>query len=286
MTECSDSAGSAARALVAESASRSVKLEMDAEYEPTIPVVADFEMLPRDRLESMLEAGAEVLDCLRVLHKGGLNVVGECLRGQGKFLQYDHYPEGDVYDRESHSQYYYHSHPGRDAEHGHFHTFLRPKGMPPRVAPVTYTGEEEWPTGDDALSHLVAFSMNAYGLPIALFATNRWVTNEVWYPAADVIRMLDRYEIDHAYPSWPVNRWLTAMMRLFRTEIEALLWQRDAVVGAWAEQYPDKDVFEDRALDITGFVPVNIDESMQRIEAALSPSAEPAPAPETAPTPG
>ncbi len=141
--------------------------------------------------------------------------------------------------------------------------------MPAGVAPVPYAGEEEWPSGDDALSHLIAISMNAQGMPIALFATNRWVTNEAWYSAADVIRMLDRFQIDHAYPSWPVNRWLTAMLKLFRTEIEALLHRRDAVVQQWSSQHPQTDVFEDRALDMTGILALDIDAQMRRIEKAF-----------------
>jgi hypothetical protein len=81
--------------------------------------------------------------------------------------------------------------------------------------------------------------------------------------------MLDRFQIDHAHPSWPVNRWLTAMLKLFRTEIEALLHQRDAVVREWASRHPDEDVFEDRALDMTGLININIDNHMRRIETAL-----------------
>jgi hypothetical protein len=69
--------------------------------------------------------------------------------------------------------------------------------------------------------------MDAYGWPIGLFTTNRWVTNQTWYSAADTIRMLDRFLIDHAYPSWPVNRWISAMFRLFRPQIVELLERRD-----------------------------------------------------------
>jgi hypothetical protein len=72
-----------------------------------------------------LRAGEEALECRRVLAKAGLNLVGEVLRGQGTFYQFNHYPEGDVYDRDSHAQYYYHAHRGVEGEHGHFHTFLR-----------------------------------------------------------------------------------------------------------------------------------------------------------------
>ena len=43
--------------------------------------------------------------------------------------------------------------------------------------------------------------------------------------------MVDRFCIDHANPSWPTNRWITAMMRLFKPQITALLTHRDAVVA-------------------------------------------------------
>lgn len=75
------------------------------------------------RLFHMQAAGQEVAECLRVLRKVNLNVVGEVLKGQGQFVKLTHYPQGDVFDRETHAQYYYHAH--RDGEHGHFHLFLR-----------------------------------------------------------------------------------------------------------------------------------------------------------------
>ena len=84
-------------------------------------------------LEAMLAAGEDILECYRVLKKAGLNIVGECLKDQGTFYEFDHYPKGDVYDNETHSQYYYHSHRTEAGEHGHFHTFLRKKGMPANI---------------------------------------------------------------------------------------------------------------------------------------------------------
>ena len=48
--------------------------------------------------------------------------------------------------------------------------------------------------------------MDSTGLPIRLLSTNRWVTGEAWYRADDVCKLLDLFEIDHAQPSWPVNR--------------------------------------------------------------------------------
>src|SRR3546814_14192456 len=73
------------------------------------------------------------------------NLVGELLKNNGTFYEWDHYPPGDVYDHETHGQYYYHAHAADqrfDGEHGHFHTFVRPKGMPPGVRPAPPRSEE------------------------------------------------------------------------------------------------------------------------------------------------
>lgn len=217
----------------------------------------------------MRRAGEEIRECYRVLEKGGLNVVGEILRGQGAFVEFEHYPADDVFDADSHAQYYYHAHRGAAGEHGHFHTFLRAPGMPAGVAPVPYAGAEPWPAGEAALSHLVAIAMDDYGYPIGLFTVNRWVTGDAWYAAADVIRMLDFFAIDHANPSWPANRWITAMLRLFRPQIEALILARDAAVAEWARVHPGEDVFEDRALEITSQIAISVEEQIAAVEAAL-----------------
>ena len=233
------------------------------------PEVAAIDSLERVRLEAMLAAGDEIIECYRVLGKAGLNIVGELLKGQGTFYEYDHYPKGDIYDEEFSSQYYYHAHREAQGEHGHFHTFLRAGAIPSGVEPVAYDGEETWPSGDEALSHLICISMDARGFPIGLFATNRWVTAEAWYRAADVIDMVDRFCIDHANPSWPTNRWITAMMRLFKPQIAALLGHRDAVVEAWAHDHPGADVYEDRELEITGWLAISVDDQLAAVRAAL-----------------
>ncbi len=227
------------------------------------------EPLGVDELRAMLAAGEDILECYRVLAKGEINIVGEMLRGQGEFIELNHYPDDDVFDRESHSQYYYHAHRGMDGEHGHFHTFVRPGGMPEGMRPITAKTTEPWPTGADALSHLVAISMDDYGFPIGLFTTNRWVTGEAWYAATDAVRLLHQFQVDHAAPSWPVNRWISAMFVLFRPQMAALIEARDLAVTQWAEKYPRKDVFEDRKLDITSQLPISVDAQMSAIRARL-----------------
>lgn len=201
----------------------------------------------------LIWATNEIRECRRVLAKSGLNPVGEVLRGFGEFTEFEHYPPDDVYDPESHAQYYFHAHtPGAREwnDYGHFHIFLRPGGMPPGIRPVPLA-QASPPGGDnDALCHLIAISMTRDGEPERLFTTNRWVTAETWYAAEDVIGMLDRCVFDVAWPSWPLNRWLTAMLTLYRQDIEGLIRARDRVVSHWMSRHPDRNVFEDRELEI------------------------------------
>ena len=231
-----------------------------------------------DELHAMLAAGQEILECYRVLRKAGLNLVGEVLRGQGEFVELNHYPDDDVFDSDTQSQYYFHAHRGMAGEHGHFHTFVRAPGMPAGMRPIDYKGSEPWPSGADALSHLIGVSMDAYGFPIGLFTTNRWVTDEAWYSAADATRLLARFRIDHAAPSWPVNRWISAMFVLFRPQMAALLERRDVAIADWAAGHPGADVFEDRELEITSQTSISVEERIAQVRAMADrvPAAVPA----------
>jgi hypothetical protein len=214
----------------------------------------------------MAAAGEQVVECLRLMAENGSNPVAEVLRGEGTFYEHNHYPNGDAFDRHSHAQYYYHAHRGGDwTEHGHFHTFLRAPGMPDGVRPA----KTKFPSDGEAVAHLVAISMDDHGLPIRLFTVNRWVTDETWYRARDVIAMLDRFLIDEARPSWLVNRWIGAMLRLYQPHIVDLVRRRDGVIAAWAAKQPKRNVFEDRELEVTAFAEISIVEQIRRIKRAL-----------------
>ncbi len=230
------------------------------------------ESLPTEALDAMAEAGQEVIEAHRVLAKTGDNLVGELLRDHDNFFEWDHYPPGDVYDGESHGQYYYHAHPPDqrfENEHGHFHTFLRPKGMPEGIAPAPVPGFKKPDDPDDELSHLIAIAMTKEGFPFRLFTVNRWVTGEVWYTAGDVTMLLDCFEIDHARPSWPVNRWITAMVALFKPQIVALLGARDRAVADWVAAHPDGDVYEDRDLEVTSYLDISVEAHVREVARAL-----------------
>jgi hypothetical protein len=111
--------------------------------------------------------------------------------------------------------------------------------------------------------------MNRAGYPIRLFTTNRWITADNWYTADDVIKMLDRFEMDLAWPSWPANIWIGAMMRLFRPQIEELVRERNSAVADWQDQHPDDDAFEDRGCDITSVRKISVAAQINRVNKAL-----------------
>ena len=226
--------------------------------------------LPRQRLDEMLRAGETVREMMRLLKKSGQNMVGQCLAHQGTFYELDHYPKGDVYDSESHAQFYYHAHRREAGEHGHFHTFLRAAGMPSGMSPAPHSGTTRRPEGKDALMHFVAISMDRPGTPIGLFTTNRWVTDETFYRAEDVISVIDRFNVDMSYPCLATNRTISAMFRLFRPQIEQLLIERDRTIAHWASMRPESDVFEDRDLEVTSQIDINIDSQIAAVEQAVA----------------
>jgi hypothetical protein len=234
-----------------------------------------FSGLSRAALQRMADAGVKVVDCIRDLHASGSNLVDEALRGCGDFTEWEHYPPNDVRDPKSHAQYYFHAHSPDDRaapDYGHFHTFMRPKGMPAGIRPAQVKNYVAPADDNGALSHLIAISMTPEGMPERLFTTNRWVTGEAWYKAADITAMLDRFAIDIDRPSSQLNQWLTAMFVLFKPQIEELLIERDRVVEHWCAQNSDNGVFEDRRLEITSSIPISLYEHIKCLDLQLEAS--------------
>ncbi|MGC8536992.1 MAG: DUF6969 family protein [Rhizomicrobium sp.] len=216
-------------------------------------------------LEQIADAAAEVVNCIRVLEKSGSNLVAEVLGGHD-FIAYDHYPPDDVYDPQSHAQYYFHAHPpdrGPRSNYGHFHTFLGSAAISDQVSAVSGLPQKAAP------AHLIAISMSREGRPVGLFTTNLWVTAEPWCCADDLIGKLDRFVIDLAKPSWPLNRWISAMLVLYRHEISSLIRARDARIAAWQQTHPDTNAVDDRRLEVTSGHPIDLDLKLAEIRTAL-----------------
>lgn len=250
--------------------------------------------LGAEALDAMQVAADDVVECERILAKTGDTVVSDLLRqerdGGAACDDGRHIPEGDVYDPITHGQYYFHSHhderPVDDpragagmaaAELGHFHTFLRRPGMPDGVAPI-YSPINADHGGDsfDDVSHLAAIgfsnrrSASSPGGAERLFTTNRWVTGGSWYRGSDVIEMLSRFEIDVARPSWPANRWITALFRLYRPELAVLIQCRDQELSRLAEalSVDVSVILEDRRHPVLSEIAINVPQKIKDVRAA------------------
>lgn len=219
-------------------------------------------------IDRMCAAAAE----LAQVHAAFADNFSSLAPGAGCWVEWQHYPLGDVYDPRSHSQYFYHIHPPGQrtpGEHGHFHTFLRAAGMPPGVAPLMLpeTAVAEMARepqaapitrgSRDEVSHLVGITLNARREPIRLFTTNRWVTGESWYRAEDVVSMLGCFTLDGADGPTLLNRWLAAVLGLFRPQIAALLRLRDETVMGWRRRRRS-NVFEDARLEETSHLDIDV----------------------------
>lgn len=90
-----------------------------------------------------------------------------------------------------------------------------------------------------------------------------------WYRASDVIAVLDGFAVEADDRSPLLNRWLTAMMVLFRPQIEQILIERDRAVERWRSMYPDSDVFEDRCLEITSSAEISLERQIEWLDSQI-----------------
>ena len=232
-------------------------------------------------IEQMAFAAAAIRDCRRELAARNTTLVDEIIPGRAAVCEWQRYPDGEVYDPNSHAQYFFHMHQGsgRQAqEHGHFHTFLRAEGMPGGLAPlllpelavanVVPLAPQAAPLKRgtrDEVSHLIAIAIDVRGEPIRLFTTNRWVTGEAWYRAEDVILMLDRFVSAETQPHALLNRWIAAMIQLFRPQIAALLRARDETVMGWRRRRRTQ-VFEDPRLEVTSGLEIALEAQLALVD--------------------
>ncbi|WP_306120175.1 MULTISPECIES: hypothetical protein [unclassified Roseitalea] len=177
---------------------------------------------------------AEIAFCEQVLAKGGATVLTETLRGVGQPESWTSYPEGEVFDPQSGAQWFYHSHhPAADeAEHGHFHCFVRPDGA------------------DGPIHHLCAVGVDPHGRLVRLFTVNQWVVGDDWLAAEPTVSLLPRFDVHMPQPNYLVNRWLTAVVAAHEPTIAGLIRARDAAIARHAPD-ADGDARASRALEVT-----------------------------------
>lgn len=148
------------------------------------------------------------------------------------------YPgEYGIFDRQRHSQFYYHSHADASHEAGHFHTV--------RLFP-------------DRTAHLVAISMAPSGWPQALFTVNCWAIGDAWETSANLKQYVRRFCIGRGHGPSQLVRFVNLVFKAFRSEIEALQDLKERTLRAYAEAHPGTDPLQDRSLEILSRLEIDV----------------------------
>lgn len=175
-------------------------------------------------------------------------------------VEFDHYPPGDLVDARTGSQFYYHAHRDAEKEHGHLHLFWHATASGRRR--YLRPGKPRWTR--TAPTHLFAISLDARGLPVALFTVNQWVTEGHWLDAGATLACVDRFEMGPIKGHEHACRWLTGFVRLYRPLVEALLARRDRRLVRRAHP---ASALQDRGLELLSWLPIDWIADMDVLEA-------------------
>ena len=165
-------------------------------------------------------------------------------------IELEHYPPDDLTDSRSGSQFYYHSHRDGGLEHGHLHLFWHATASGRRR--YLLPGRRRWVR--TAPSHLFAISLDARGLPVALFTVNRWVTDGHWFDAATTMSQVERFDMGELEGHELSCRWLSGFVQLYRPLIQELLVQRDRRL---ARRSNLAQALDDRRLELLSLVGID-----------------------------
>ncbi len=205
-------------------------------------------------------AADSLLDCLRGFVDAGrvplAAAVGEHTSPQ-TWRQYQSNQAGALDDRPGLLHYYYHAHttPGSLAqEHGHFHLFAQ-------------LGADA--QGINRYTHLVAIGVDARGLPLRLFTTNRWVTDETWLPADRLIALGEKIAQAQAPDDGPIERWLHAQLGVFAPQIAGLLRHRDRRMATRQRSGRRPGLLEDRRMHVISECLVSVEQQLNTFDRAI-----------------
>lgn len=207
-------------------------------------------------LQAMADAALTVVEQTRHWAETGGSVL-HSLIGTDTPQAWQHYPDGDARDTSSSYRWYYHSHDAQrpDGEHGHFHLFSEHN-----------TGNRSGPT----LTHLVAIAVDTRGLPIRAFTVNRWVTDEVWRDANQVLRLLSRFSVELEGPQEGISRWLAALTRLFAPQLKKVIIRRDAEMALRTAGGRRQNLRDDRRLEVVSQCRLSLPKQMEAIDRRLA----------------
>ena len=165
-----------------------------------------------------------------------------------------HFPQNDVIDSQTGCQYFMHRHSseyGEDSVHIHFFKRWRPS-------------ELNLPEGNTIPTHLAALEISSVGKPLGWFTLNQWVLGDYWQTADATIALFDDWAIrnpdsgrgDSMNPI--CHEWLVALIQLnLHGTIHDLLEERDQKLDTMVDQNPNKNVLEDRTIEIFGYKSIN-----------------------------
>lgn len=235
----------------------------------------DFSILTDAELQRLQAAADEMIGVLEEAAAEGKHILIDILNAtEGTpFTEWQHYPPGDVRDKENGALWFYHAHAEDDGdrpwdEHGHFHTFVFTEHVSQAVESLALPAEPDIEKG--GLCHLVALSFDKAGTPIRVFTTNRWVADEWMYPAETVIELLDKFVIEtEKYPL--TTRWLMAALQLFRPQIEWSLRERDRELKRIRIENPT-NFSENQDFEVLSSFPFDLARQIEAVEEALGKS--------------
>ena len=148
--------------------------------------------------------------------KSGRTLNEAALCGARDFIEWKHYPNNDLADKQSGYEFYYHAHSADEmpkGEHGHFHVIKRHA---------------------KSFHHLVGIALDQKGMPVRLFTTSQWVTGEEMADSNLVMQSVAQFQMNVAGRMAPVSKWIGALMQLFQSEIKGLLVKRDQEIARLA----------------------------------------------------
>ncbi len=225
---------------------------------------------PTPQQTSHMQSAAEaMLACYAELAADRLHLLSEILDDSVP-RQWAHYPDDDVIDHASGYQFFYHSHSPEDrdasAEHGHFHVFARLDRHGDSIDLVAERDflerlNEKRPADANTI-HLLCVALDAKGVPTTLFTVNRWVTGGHFLGAESTLRLLSGFSV-HTLHAPRIGKWLTALLVLFRPQIEHLLMERDkTLLGLAAKRQKTgrkSGLLDDETVEMLSSVPIDID---------------------------
>lgn len=211
-----------------------------------VPAVPSAPSAPSAHSALLQHCAATVVEVQARYAQASISLAEAALAGAHQFVEWAHHPRQDWVDARHGTRFFYHAHAAEErmaGEHGHFHLFV-PARMP----------------GGPGFSHLAGLSLDARGLPLRWFTTNRWVTGEQWADADTLVAALPRLQWQARGRLGPVGRWLGAMVQLHADELTRLLHARDARLQALAaaQQRSPEALWDDRSLHILTQCPIDL----------------------------